>query len=158
MNAPTSKGTYSDLPADPEDRREFLLDVFGQHLFSLRNQLTTRMRHYIEHEDTRRELGTIPAGPYSAVAGLDAPGREAALRLAGEAIDRYIQLLLGLLQSSGQPLRLGQEHAVRYRLHAEIIGVEDYDTVLAESLINREAEKALADYFGRWLNRHGDHQ
>lgn len=158
MNAPTSKGTYSVLPADPEQRREFLLDVFGQHLFSLRNQLTRRMRHYVEHDETRRGLGTIPSGPYSAVAGLDAPGREAALGLAREAIDRYIQLVLGLLESSGQSLHLGQAHAIRYRLYAEIIGVEDYDKVLAESLINREAEKALADYFGRWLNRHGDHE
>jgi hypothetical protein len=158
MNAPTAKAEYSDLPSEADGRREFLLDIFGQHLFSLRNQLTARLRHYVEQEEARRQMGSIPSAPFAAVAGLDGAGREAALGLAREAVDRYMQLVLGLLQSSGQSLRVGQEHAIRYRLYAEVIGVEDYDTVLADSLINREAEKALADYFGRWLNRHGDHQ
>jgi len=158
MNAPTSKAACSDLPSQPEERREFLLDVFGQHLFSLRNQLTNRMRHYVEHEGARREMGSVPSGPYTAVASLDPAAREAALGLAREAVDRYMQLVLGLLQSSGQSLRLGQEHAIRYRLYAEVIAVEDYDTVLAESLINRGSEKAMECYFGRRLSRHADHE
>lgn len=158
MKAPTSKQTYADLPSEPDRRREFLLDIFGQHLFSLRNQLTDRMRQRTENDEARRAMGTIPSRPYSAVASLDIPAREAALNLAREAIDEYMQLVLGLLQSSGKSLHLGAEHAIRYRLHSEVIGVRDYDTLLAESLINRQCEKAMADYFGRWLNRHGHHK
>ena len=135
-----------------------MLDILGQHLFSLRNQLADRMRHRVEEEDARRAMGTIPSRPYSAAASLDAPARQAALELAREAIDEYMQLVLGLLQSSGQSLHLGSEHAIRYRLYAEVIGVDDYDTVLSESLINRQSEKSMADYFGRWLNRHGHHK
>ena len=73
MKAPTAKATYSDLPSDPAKRREFLVDVLGQHLFSLRNQLAERLRQRVESEDLRGAMGTIPSRPYSAIARQEAP-------------------------------------------------------------------------------------
>lgn len=159
MSGPTVKTKFADLPADASQRREALLDHFGQHLFSLRNELRDRVRFHIESEEARRKMGAIPARPYAAVAALDASAREAALNLADEVIDRYIQRILMLFQSTGNAWRLGDDHAIRYRLYAEIIGITDEDeTVLAEALINRDTELAMGSYFGGWLNRHGNHR
>ncbi len=157
MQSPTLKITFEDLPDDPDARREALLDCFGQHLFSLRNYLRDSVRFHVESGEARHKMGTIPSRPYAAVAALDANAQEAAFQLADEAIDRYLRLFLMLLQSTGFSWRLGDDHAIRYRLHSEVVSTSD-DSISLEALINRDTDRALEMYFGRWLNKHREHR
>jgi hypothetical protein len=154
---PTLKTTFEDLPADSDGQRETLLDCFGQHLFSIRNHLRDSVRFHVESSEARDKMGTIPARPYAAVAALDDEAKEAALQLSDEVIDRYMCRLLTLFQSTGSSLRLGDDHAIRYRLHSEVVSTQD-DGVALEALINRDTSRALEMYFGRWLNRHREHR
>jgi hypothetical protein len=159
MKPPTVAGCFDDLPADPRERREAFVEFLGQHLFSTRNQRLSAIRQLVESAESRNGLGTIHRQPYEAVSGLEPSGRKAAMELAQTAINLFIQDLLGLLQNIGSDVRFGENHALRYRLWLEVIDLADEDhPVVAEELINRDASRALESYFGRWLNKYGQHR
>ena len=150
--------TFEDLPLDPEARREAFVEFFGQHVFSTRNQRLAAIRGLVESAESRNRLGTIHRRPYEAVRALDPTGQQAAIDLAQNAIDLFIQDLLRLLQNIGPDLRLGEDHALRYRLWLEVIDLADEeDPVVADELVNRDTKRALESYFGRWLNKYGQH-
>lgn len=158
MKPPSVAGTFEELPLDPEERREAFVEFLGQHLFSLRNQRLAAIRRLVESAESRNRLGTIRRLPYEAVAALDPSEQQVAIGLAQSAIDLFMQDLLGLLQNIGPDVRLGEAHALRYRLWLEVIELagED-DPVVADALVNRDTKCALESYFGRWLNKYGEH-
>jgi hypothetical protein len=148
-----------DLPQDPAARHEAFVDIFGQQLFSLRNQRLASIRQLLGSPEMRARLATLQRSPYEAAAVLDPSGQDAALELATTAIDLLIQDLLALLQNIGTDVRLGADHALRYRLYLEVIALADEDgAVVADDLVNRGSNRALESYFGRWLNRYGNSQ
>ena len=157
MRPPTVKGSYDAMPAEAPARTEAAVDVFGQHLFSLRNQLLDGLQRNIESDEARRRLPTLQRREYDAVAALPEEEREAALGLARKAIDLYVQNLLTLLTGTGDSLSFGPDHAINYRLVLEVKKVKSGE-VVEEFNVNRDCRKALLNYFGRWLNRHGDHR
>jgi hypothetical protein len=137
-------GTFEDLPRDPKERREAFVDFLGQHLFSTRNQQMAAIRRLIESAEDRSRLGTIFRRPYEAVGALDPVERQAAVALAQTAVDRFIQCLLAMLQNIGSDVRLGEKHALRYRLWLEVIDLcDEDDPVVAEELVNRDTKRAL---------------
>jgi hypothetical protein len=145
---------FSDLPADPKQRHEVLVDVFGQYIYWLRNWAIQEVCEVIESEEAREKLGTIRRRKYDTVAALNPEERFAACKFAEAATDRFIQLLLTMLSGTGEDQRLGDDHAIRFKLLMEILEVETAEVVLEET-INRGGEKFFADYWGRWLNRFG---
>ena len=159
MPPPTVTGSFEDLPLNPDERHEAFVQFLGQHLFSERNQRLAAIRQLVESEGSRNRLGKIHRQPYEAVGSLDTQGQKAALALAQTAIDLFMQDLLGLLQHIGTDMRLGENHALRYRLWLEVIDLNNEDEleVVEEELVNRCGKKALTSYFGRWLNRNGQH-
>jgi len=156
MRPPTVKGSYDSLPGDTPARSEAAVDAFGQHLFSLRNQVLEGLRQYVESDVARARLPALSRREYDAVAALAPEGREAALGLSRRAVDSYIPGVLTLLTGTGDSLSLGPDHAINYRLVLEVKKVKT-GAVAEEFTVNRNCRKALMDYFGRWLNRHGEH-
>lgn len=154
---PTVKGSYEEMPAEAADRKEAAVELFGQHVFSVRNQLVDRLRRFVESADARGGLGSLHRREYDAVAGLDPTAREAALALARKAIDGYLQEILGLLTGTGDSLSFGRGHAINYRLILQVKEVGS-DEVVEEFDINRECQKVFFTYYARWLNRHGQHR
>jgi hypothetical protein len=155
--APTVKESYSELPSAPVDRKEAAVDVFGQHLFSLRNQVLAWQRRVVESPDARESIGTLQRKEYDAIAAFSPEMREAALGFARKAIDGYLQQVLVLFTGIGDDLRFGEAHAVNYRLVLEVKDIKS-DEVVEEFVVNRECKKVFYEYYGRWLNRHGDHR
>jgi hypothetical protein len=154
---PTVKLTYEEMPSEREDRKEAVVELFGQHVFSLRNQLFERLRHLIESAEDRGRLGFLHRKEYDAVAALDPTAQEAALALARKAIDNYLQDILMLFTGTGDSLLLGPQHAINYRLALQVKEINT-DHVVEEFEINRECQKVFYTYYARWLNRYAEHR
>lgn len=144
----------SELPSSPPERTETELELFGQHLFFIRNRRLAAIRRLVQDQAHRGRLGTIHRRPYERVAALEPAAREAALSLAKTAIDLYMQDLLSLFANLGTDLKLGEKAAIRYKLCMEII--DSNLNVLSEDLLNRNISRHLPSYFGRWLNRYNE--
>ena len=142
------------LPDDEAGRREALLEAFGEQLFRARNARLASLRRLLGESAAREALGTIHAKPYNELARLGPEVVSPGVGVAKAALDNYIYQLLGTFTNIGTDVRIGERHALRYRLVAEIIDVETHEAV-EEMVINRDTRKSLVDYFGRWLNRHG---
>lgn len=156
---PTLCGAYNAMPTEQAARAEAARDVFGQHLFSLRNRLVERLRRVIESEEIRMRLGALHRKEYDAVAALAPAERDAAISLAGKTIDLYMQDVLALFTGKGMSndLRFGDGHATSYRLVLEVKEIES-DQIVEEFDINRQCKKVFYEYYGRWLNRFGSHR
>jgi hypothetical protein len=157
VRPPTLTSTYKDMPTESANRMEAAIDVFGRHLFSLRNRLVDRLRRTIESDEVRKGIGKLHRKEYDAVAALAPAEREAALALARKTIDLYIQYVLTLFTGTGDSNRYGDDHAVNYRLVLEVKEVAT-DEVVEQFDINRNCKKVFYDYYGRWLNRFGNHR
>jgi hypothetical protein len=154
---PTVRTSYNEMPADGADRNEAAVELFGQHLFSLRNQRIEHLRHLLESAEDRMRLGSLHRKEYDAVAALDAEGREAACALAQRAIDLYLQDVLTLFTGTGDSLCFDAGYAINYRVILQVKEIRS-DEVVEEFEINRKCKKVFYDYYGRWLNRYGDHR
>lgn len=156
---PTVTSAYGDMPMEQAARMEAAVDVFGQHLFYLRNHLVERLRRVIESEEIRKRFGTLHRKEYDAVAALAPSERDAALSMARKAIDLYMQDVLALFTGKGMSndLRFGDGHATSYRLVLEVKEIES-DQIVEEFAINRQCNKVFYEYYGRWLNRFGSHR
>ncbi|MGO9599144.1 MAG: hypothetical protein ACLP7Q_14240 [Isosphaeraceae bacterium] len=157
MRPPSSKGSYETLPEEKQARNEAAVDLFGQHLLSLRNQLFDRVRQTVESDESRGLLPRLKRQEYEAVATLAPEVREVTLELASKSVDLYIQSLLLLLSDIGSSLAFGPYHALNYRLVMEVKESRS-GTIVDEFTVNRDGRKTLANYHGRWLNRHADHR
>lgn len=155
--APAIMGAYNDMPAERAARIEIARDVFGQHLFFLRNHLVERLHRITQSEEIRKRFGTLHRKEYDAVAALSPVERDAAISLARKTIDLYMQEVLSLFTHKGIDLRFGNAHAANYRLVLEVKEIESNE-VVEEFTINRDCEKAFYEYYGRWLNRFGSHR
>jgi hypothetical protein len=156
MRPPSSKGSCETQPEETQARIEAAVDLFGQHLLSLRNQLFDRVRQTVESDETRELLPRLKRQEYEAVATLAPEVREVALELASKSVDLYIQSLLLLLSDIGSSLALGPDHALHYRLVREVKESRS-GTIVDEFTANRDGRETLANYHGRWLNCHADH-
>jgi len=154
---PTVRSSYDEMPTEAADRDEAAVELFGQHLFSLRNQLIERLRQVIESAETRRRLGFLHRKEYDAVAALAPEGREAAWALARKAVDLYLQDVLALFTGTGDSLSFESGYAINYRLILQVKEVSS-DEVVEEFEINRKCQKVFYEYYGRWLNRYVDHR
>ncbi len=157
LRPPTVANGYKDIPSEQVARMEASVDVFGQHLFFLRNQLVERLRRVIESAELRKRLGSLHRKEYDAVAALAPAERDAALSLARKTIDLYMQDILRLFAGTGDSLRFGCDHAINYRLVLQVKEVETGE-VVEEFDINRKCKRVLYEYYGRWLNRFGNHR
>lgn len=149
---PQVRAAYSDFPKDPAARAEFELELFGQHLFFIRNRRIASISRSVNDHERRDQLGAIRRKDYEGVARLDEVGRTAALKLAETAIDLYMQDILELLSNIGNDLKVGDDCAIRYKLLVEIINLDL--EVLWDDVINRNPRKHLPKYFGEWLNKY----
>ena len=68
-----------------------------------------------------------------------------------------MQYFLALFTGKGDSERFGDDHAVNYRLVLEVKEVAT-DEVVEQVDINRKCKKVFYDYYGRWLNRFGNHR
>lgn len=142
----------SDLPSQPRERHEALVDFFGQFLFWLRNWTLTSSRNLIESEEAREKLGAIRRKYYEGVAHLAPEQREAAMLLAEETLNGFAERLTWFLGDEGTDSRFGTRHAYRFRVEMEIVDIETGEIVQQEA-INRGG-RFFGSYWGKWLNRY----
>ena len=144
--------SFGDLPSDPKERHEILVDLFGRYLMWLRQWTVNATREMSESEDAREKLGTIRRHKYEALSELTPEQRETVYSISEATVDRFIQLFLTMLAGTGTDQRLGSDHAIRFKLDMEICDVEDAEVLEVET-INRGGKKFFADYWGRWLKQ-----
>lgn len=157
--APTTRATFADLPTDSAARAEALVEVFGQHLFSSRNQALALLRARVESHAEPAKLGTLRQVLYDAVAALPQEGQHAAVELAERSADLVLQLLLALFGAGPacRDLAFGPDHALTYKVVLEVRDVETGEVVESTD-VNRAGQRFLGDYFGKWLIQFADHQ
>ena len=152
MNYPPPIETaLADLPNDPKKRHDILVDIFGKYLLWAMNEALSRSDELVEMAEAREKLGRLFRQPYETAANLlSTEQRKAAAAVNRQTLSNFIQLLLGLFTAEGISHRLGQHHAIKFRLVMEICEIESMDVIL-EEVINRGGAKAFASYWGRWL-------
>jgi hypothetical protein len=144
----------SELPTDGSERHERFVDFFGQFVFWLRNRSLEASRNVVESQEAREQLGTIRRSYYEGVAALPPNEREAALLLAQETLDGFLERLMWTLGDEGTDARFGDQCAYRFRITMEIVDRSTCE-IIDEETINRGG-KFFGSYWGRWLNRHKD--
>ena len=165
MKLPSSKVTSDQLPPDSDELRELLVDVFGQHLMSIRNQRFEAISQCVADPE-RAGRGKLQREEFERVAALDESAQEAALELAQKGIDLFIGDLLALLGHQGYTLEMDREHCLRYNLVLQVLqnqvpgdaeemeyGVQQHEV----SLNQGSTANFLGDYLGQWRNRHASH-
>jgi len=143
----------ASFPADPKERHECLVDLFGQFLFWIRRCCLENAHKLTEDESARQRLGSIRSAYFEAVAHLPPEQRKAALGFAEENLNLFIERLLWSLGDEGTDARIGSRHAYRFRIEMEIVDVESTQVIDHET-INRGG-RFFGSYWGRWLNRFG---
>jgi hypothetical protein len=151
-NLPGGEFQLHSISDDPVVRHEQLLDLFGSLLFWMRNRAAARVRELIESSPARDAIGTIRRRHFDVIAGLKADERQSAAAIAESAIDRFCDALLRLIGNEGTDLRVGSGEAIQFLLTLQFIHVDSGEIAESE-VINRDGQKALPSYWGRWLNR-----
>jgi hypothetical protein len=154
----TSQTSLESLPADPKERHEAFIDIFGRQLFSLRNEVLQNTRAVVKAPQAARDrMGKFNSQEYSAVAKLPEDTQEAAFGLSRKAVDSLLQHLLMLFTHNGLSIdiALGSDHAIAYEILLKAIRKDNRECV-EEHAVNKDGQKVFGEYYGRWLNRHGD--
>jgi hypothetical protein len=154
MRPPRFDVSFEELPNDPKERHEVLVDLFGQCLFWVRAQTLSVIRQLVDSEEERNKLGRVFREVFEKAAQLDEEGKDAALRLADSAVGNFAGLFLTMISGQGFDDVMGPNHIFRFRLDMEICDAEKGETIFEETL-NRNGEKFFPEYWGRWLNRYG---
>jgi hypothetical protein len=142
---------WEELPKDPKERHEFFVDVFGKLLFWALNEAQDDVEALVEAKELREKLGRLAREPFELAAGkLAEEERKIAYKLVNEALCCFARRLLAVLSARGISHRMGQKHAIQFRLVLEVREIEDLG-VAAEEVINRGGKKAFSSYWGRWL-------
>jgi hypothetical protein len=153
-----SEASLENLPSDPKERHEAFIEIFGRQLFSLRNEVLQNTRAIVKApQEVRDRIGKLNSRQYTAVAGLPEEAQEAALGLSRKAIDSFLQHLLMLFTHNGMSIEipLGTDHAIAYEILLKAIRKDNLEAV-EEHIVNKDGAKVFSEYFGRWVNRHGD--
>jgi hypothetical protein len=132
-------------------RHEFLVDAFGKYLFWAMSEAMQTSKVLVESSDERKKLGRVFQKVYTEAAEhLDPVQQKIAFDLAERIMEKFAQNLLLVFQARGITFRLGDEHAIQFRLTAEIHETENLEVVY-EDVINRDGRKSFGDYWGHWL-------
>ncbi len=151
---PDSGINHLILDQDSIQRREAMIESFGKMLLSLSQQCIARIQLLCTSEDARSGIGRIERAQYEKAANLDTNTLSTALEIAELSINTSTRLFLSYLAQSGHEIHCGEDHYIAFRLYMDVIDGTTGEIIINE-LINRNGEKALPDYWGRWLNRFG---
>lgn len=143
--------SWDKFSADPAERHEQLVAYFGRRVMQLRMGAIINARRLIEDASARDRLGAIHREPFVRCANLPPEGQDAALKLGQSIADNVLYLVLTLISGTGIDERLDENHAINWRLVAEVMDI-DAEAIVYEEVINRGGEKFFPDYWGRWLN------
>jgi hypothetical protein len=153
-----SDTSLDSMPTDPKQRHEAFTEIFGRQLFSLRNEVLENIRAVVKaSQEARDRMGKLNSQEYTAVAKLPEDAQETALGLSRKAVDSLLQHLLMLFTHNGLSIDipLGSDHAIAFEILLKAIRKDNLATV-EEHVVNKDGEKVFGEYYGRWLNRHGD--
>ncbi len=154
MNGPPAIPTALDeLPKDPCERHEFLVEVFGRYLKWAFDGAISESKTLVENADARRPLGRIRAGTYAQIAEtFSEEQRNLAYEFSQQTLEAFAKALMGVLTAQGISHRLGNKHVIQFRLILDICETENLQPILEETL-NRGGTKAFYEYLNRWLHQ-----
>lgn len=144
--------SYDELPSDPVERHEALVDIFGQYVNWIRDWSVGTTRGLGESEQSRENIRAVNRDRWEKLAQLSNEERTIVYDISEATIDRFVQMLLVMLGNQGVDQQLGNNHSIRFKLDLEICSSETNEVVETET-INRGGKKFFGDYWGRWLNR-----
>src|SRR5262245_20514156 len=101
VDFPRITPTYEELPLDPDERREALLSILGQHICWTRDLTIARLRARVDAYSPEEVPEADNRLVYEEIAGLSREGRALAFKFAGVAVDVFIKFLLALLANTG---------------------------------------------------------
>ena len=152
MTRPPTIDVFLDqLPTDPKERHEVLVEVFGKYVFWMRNFVLSDKCKLVESSEAREQLAALFRDPFDSMAKLDSHERKVAYEFAQECVDSFARELLRLLANRGFDLQLSDQNVVRFRLVMELCSGATGE-VIDEEILNRGV-RHFPDYWGRWLNR-----
>jgi hypothetical protein len=149
---PKIETPFEEIPLAPRERHEFFVDLFGRYLFWAMQEAMFKSRELVSSPESRARLGRAFERPYREVAELNHGQREVAFEFARATMENAVKNILIILAAEGITFRLGDRHAVQFRLTGEIRDVEEMETQL-EEVLNRGGDKAFTSNWGRWLRQ-----
>lgn len=151
MNGPPPiGGSPSSLPRESDKRREALLAIFGRYVVWALEEAQTGCKRLVESPEARASLGTINAVPYEEIEKLPEEVRRVAFAYARRVAERVGRNMVRILGEQGISLLFGDDHAMRFKVVAEIVDRSEEDLLL-EEVLNRGSEKAFSSYWNQWL-------
>lgn len=149
-NFPDFKTSRDRLPGEPDERREAMIDIFGQHMTWTRNLALSKIRDRLRSSDVRDSLQPEQRKVYEDIS--TAAGEAVAMKFAEETIDVFLRHALALFGNIGFDLKLDKQHAILYLLTLQLCDI-DTEEVVEEMVLNREQQEFFPDYLRLWLAR-----
>lgn len=149
---PEIETALTELPSDPAERHEALVDIFGRYMMWMREWAIETTRDLGESEESRSKIPQLRREKWERLSEMTEDERAVVYDISQATMDRFIQMFLVMMGNTGVDQRLGNDHSVRFKLDLEICDVESIEVVESET-INRGGKKFFGDYWGRWLNR-----
>lgn len=152
LDFPNVRPRYDELPVDPEERREALLDILGQHICWTRDLALARLRSRVGSHSAQEEPDVGSRAIFERIANQPEETQQLIFESATLAIHVFVKFLLGMLANIGTDLKQDDTHVIWYRLVAEIYDIPSGE-IIEEMTLNRNQLDFLPDYLPKWLER-----
>lgn len=166
MQLPSCETTLDLSNDDAQALRESLIEIFGQHIMSLRNQRLAVTAECCS-DPTKAGTGRIQRQEYEDIADLSTDERTKSLALVKKVLDAFIDDVLHLFGHQGYSLLLNDEFCLRYDVLMQVLKIKDekdddpqnteYGVLESQALLVQEADAFFPDYARKWRSRFADH-
>ena len=131
-----------DLPEDPDERLERLLDFVGQDIIGIRNEAFEQIFKELDRESWNNLLPFDAKFFRKASDALDDEQREIARKLAERVLTYFMTRFMTMISCHGQNNPLGPEHGMQYRFGLEL---QQYPTTPTERSCRPSIDSDVSD-------------
>ncbi len=126
--------------------------MFGQCFVWALSEASNISKDFVESTEKRETLSPRGRQYYEEIAMMFSDEKKPFLYKFGDAeLKNFAKIILAILTGQGISQKLGELHAIRFKLVMEIIDIETRSVQL-EEVINRGGEKTFMNYLDKWLN------
>ena len=154
---------FDDLPEDPSERHEMIMNFVGQEIVGFRNEALERIFGELDRNDWEHLLPYDAKFFEDASEALDADQRDVARKLTERAFTHFMYRFLTMLSCDGRNHPLGTKHGLHYNWNAQVRyypkserEADRHGDVIEEHDLN-EGELELSKYWNRWMRLFKDY-
>ena len=154
---------FDDLPDDPSERREMIMNFVGQEIVGFRNEALEQNFAELDRDDWEHLLPDDAKFFEEASQALDADQKEIARELTERALNYFMYCFPTMLWCDGRNHPLGTKHGLHYNWNAQgryypksEQKADRFGEAVEEHDLN-EGELELSKYWNRWVRLFKDY-